>query len=95
MASTPTTTKTNNPRGGWFVQTPSKKFNGSTKGIYFRAGKAFIPADHPMGEALAKDLKNDFGYEVQEVEDWRNLPEDAKNRIANGFIDSLMIPTRM
>lgn len=51
---------------GFIVRTPAK-YNGEFAGVVFRNGEAFIP--HTRAE-LAKELANDFGYEVEAVEDY-------------------------
>lgn len=51
---------------GFIVRTPAK-YNGEFAGVIFRNGEAFIP--HSRAE-LAKELAEDFGYEVEAVEDY-------------------------
>ncbi len=73
---------------GWLVTTPTK-YSGSTAGVVFRNGRAFLP-NTPEGEKLADFLVNEFGYSKQFVSDWQTTPEGPQ--ITKSLIDVLMLP---
>ena len=80
---------TSEGRGGWLVTTPNGAYNGETAGVMFRNGRAFIP-DGPEAAREAQQLKADFGYLVEHVDDWREVP--AAPQIKRNFVDSLLRP---
>lgn len=76
---------------GWLVSTPHPSFSGQTMNIQFRRGMAFIP-DGAGNEAIARQMASEFGYKVEHVADFHQLPEDSPVR--RSMIDMLMIPER-
>lgn len=76
-------------RAGWLVETPNRNFSGETAGVFFRHGTAFIP-DGPDAERAARAMKDEFGYRVTGVSDWRELPQGE--RVGKSMIDVIMQP---
>lgn len=77
-------------RAGWMVTTPTP-YNGSTAGVIFRKGKAFLP-EGEEGKRLAHFLADEFGYKVEFVTDWQAIPQSEQ--IGKTLIDVLMLPDR-
>lgn len=77
---------------GYMITAPNKKYNGVTAGIQFRGGRAFIPDSLNDSEKIAKRLSSDFGYKLERVEDFNNLPQVEQQTIQRSMIDVLSVP---
>lgn len=80
-------------RSGWLVSTPFAGYSGVTAGVTFRQGKAFLPDDDD-GKKTAEYIAAEFGYSVQYVEDWQDLPAQDAKPIGRSLIDQLTLPAR-
>lgn len=78
---------------GWLIKTPNANYNGNTMGFRFRAGKAFVSDTNTDAEAIAKRMAADFGYEVERVDAFADMPQEQQTDINNNLIDQLARPT--
>jgi hypothetical protein len=76
---------------GWLITTPHPSFSGQTMNIQFRKGAAFIP-DAMDGERIARQMVSEFGYNIEHLESFLDLPAEGPAR--RSMIDMLMIPER-
>lgn len=81
------------PKGiaGYMVRVPFAGYNGTTAGVQFRNGTAFLP-DTENGKRTAQMLADEFGYSIERVDDYQALPEAPA--IGRSLIDALVIPER-
>ncbi len=63
---------------GWMILCPNPNYSDRTAGVQFRAGRAFLPAS-PKAEELATLMRNDFGYQIRYVPNWRQVDELARS----------------
>lgn len=56
-------------RSGWMISTPNPSYTGTTAGVYFENGHAFVPSDWKDAKKKVGILTNDFGYSASEVAD--------------------------
>ena len=81
---------------GWLVVTPANPmYSGITCGYQFRAGRAFIartPGRETEQENIIRQMRNDFGYQVKEVENYLDMPADARAQIERSMVDVLSVP---
>lgn len=64
--------KTQEGDSGWLVSTPNPLYGGVTFGVPFSNGRAFVSRRFRFqgldAEAIVRELMNEFGYEVVEVD---------------------------
>jgi len=53
--------------GGWLVTTLNPTYEGSTLGVPFHGGRAFVSRRQKNGEWIVKEMEDDFGYQVEEL----------------------------
>lgn len=70
---------------GWVIVTKNRGYNGSTAGVQFRHGQAFLPKQERY-ISVVETLKRDFGYEVTEIADITQLGENAHMTMADALI---------
>lgn len=75
---------------GYLVKTGNRQYSGETFGVQFRAGQAFI-ADGDNSEHIAGQMRDDFGYDVQRVEDWRQISKSETDQVRRSMIDVLQV----
>jgi hypothetical protein len=63
---------------GWMISTPNPSYNGTTAGVWFENGHAFIPADLKDAKKKVGILTNDFGYSVTETSDGQEVKAPVK-----------------
>lgn len=79
---------------GWLVVAPNPAYNGITCGYQFRNGKAFIAkVDGVDFTAVIRQLRGDFGYQVQEVDNYLAMAPDMRQQVEKSMIDVLGVPT--
>lgn len=80
-------------RSGWLVRTPFKGYSGTTAGVIFRSGLAFLP-DTEEGTAKAQYLANEFGYKTEYVTDWQEVDRPTAEQVGKSLVDALIMPDR-
>jgi hypothetical protein len=61
---------------GYIVRTKNANYNGNTAGVQFRNGVGFIPMVEGA-DRKARQLRDDFHYQVEQVDDWKQTAEAA------------------
>jgi hypothetical protein len=78
---------------GWVAYSPNPNYNGLSCGIRFVNGVGFIQRDVERGELIVKELENDFGFKVEEVKEFKDIPEVAQKEIKSNIAEVLSQPT--
>lgn len=50
---------------GWLITTPNREYSGSTMGLRFENGAAFVPESMEGAEVYVRRLISDFGYQAE------------------------------
>lgn len=75
---------------GWLVTTPVSTYSGTTLGVPFVNGRAFVLQAQPDSERLVLKLVNDFGYSAKRMsgQDFAALaPVQAQDQKASAMLD--------
>ncbi|CAK0781412.1 hypothetical protein CCP3SC15_910007 [Gammaproteobacteria bacterium] len=70
-------------RKGWMISTPNPAYTGTTAGVYFENGHAFVSADLVDARKKVSILTHDFGYSATETMDGQEIkaPPSKKQTI--------------